>query len=573
LNTEHPAQSNKHSRRFWLGLLFISLLNGAILVYFHDRFWWPPDDAVYAHTAERILDGEVLNKDVEEIHTGYIHFVHVAAFANFGVKLVSLRYPLIIVGFLQSLLVFLIFARHNLVVALIAAATATAFGVIQYLNPQPSWYCLFFATLIAFCLMTLPREHRWRLVLVGLLMGLVFFFRQITGVFVAMGVLTYVLTETTEEAKGSDTLLSRSLLALMLVGTILYLKSATNAYGLALVGLWPIVLIVQSLLSVKTGNRRSLHIILRLGIGFLVAAMPLFIYHVYHGSLRPFFDDTVLRAFNIQELAYLKVATYTLIQQFAYITLRQFRSFSEVLNAIFWIVLPFSTLITGILCVRAFGKSRSSYQVGALPVLAVFYALVALFQQIPIYYFYILPLTYAGLFWLASKHFRRSLWAVGAVAVVMSVIVIYYQAGQPLTRMLSGIIRGERVPFVTAEKLERTGLVIDPKSLDIYTTIVQTIKNNSRQDDAIFAMPYNPEFYFLSDRKNPFRFWNTFVGIRSDAEQEQVMEVFRNTPPRVVVIAPRDRNNTNASRAIIEYVRANYTMIQVIDDFEVYRAP
>jgi hypothetical protein len=103
--------------------------------------------------------------------------------------------------------------------------------------------------------------------------------------------------------------------------------------------------------------------------------------------------------------------------------------------------------------------------------------------------------------------------------------------------------------------------------------VVQSIKHNSRPDETIFALPYSPEFYFLSERKNPFRFWNTFVGIRSDAEQQQVMDVLKNRPPRVVVIAPRDRNNTEASRAIIEYVKANYTMIQAIGDFEVYRAP
>ena len=519
-----------------------------------------------------MLNGEVLNKDVEEIHTGYVHFVHVAAFESFGVRLVSLRYPLIVAGFLQSLFVFLIFARHNLAIAIVGAATATSFGVIQYLNAQPSWYCLLFATLIAFCLMSLPAEHKWRLLLVGFLMGLVFFFRQITGVFVAMGVLTYLLTEKADDGAGlRETLLARGLLALMLAGMVGYLISATNAYGLVLIGLWPIVLLVQSLIKVKTGNSRALNVVVKLGVGFLVSALPLLIYHLSHGSLRAFFEDTVVRAFNIQELAYLKIATYALIQQVAVITIRHCQSFGELVNGIFWLLLPFSALATGVLCVRAFGKQRTSGEVGALPVVAVFYALVALFQQIPIYYFYVLPLTYAGLFWLTLKSSRRLLWPLAIMAILSSAVVIHYQAAQPLTRLLTGIIRGERVGFVPATNLERAGLLVDQKSLDVYTAIVQTIHDNSGPDETIFAFPYSPEFYFLAERKNPFRFWNTFVGIRTDAEQQHVMDVLKNSPPRVVVIAPRDRNNSPYSNQIIDYVNANYVKIQSAGDFDVYR--
>jgi len=52
-------------------------------------------------TAERILHGEILNSDVQEIHTGYLNFLHAAAFALAGEKLVSLRYPLIFVALIQ----------------------------------------------------------------------------------------------------------------------------------------------------------------------------------------------------------------------------------------------------------------------------------------------------------------------------------------------------------------------------------------------------------------------------------------------------------------------------------------
>ena len=111
-------------KQFVLALLLTVAVNGVILFYFHNRFWWPPDEGAYAHTAERILHGEALNSQIEEIHTGYLNFVHAAAFAAFGLKLSSLRYPLVTVAFIQSLVVFLLFARHNLIVAVVSAVGA-----------------------------------------------------------------------------------------------------------------------------------------------------------------------------------------------------------------------------------------------------------------------------------------------------------------------------------------------------------------------------------------------------------------------------------------------------------------
>lgn len=553
-------------------LLFVSLFNAVVLIHFHDRFWWPPDEGVYAHTAERMCNGEVLNKDVEEIHTGYTHFIHVASFAAFGTRLVSMRYPLIVAGFLQSLLMFLIFAPRNLMVSAAAAVCATAFGVIQFLNPQPSWYCLLFVTAIAFCL-TRMRDWRWTILLVGFLIGLIFFFRQITGVFAAMGVLFYLLTERKQESTGRNGL-ARGLIALMLVGTIGYLAKASNGAGWILIGIWPVFLLGEAVLRpAKTSNKASLEIVAKLAIGFVVSALPVLVYHIAHRSLSTFFDDTVLRAFNIQQLPYLKVANFLAQQGYAARILFQFKSFQEVVNGFFWFVLPLSTVVAGALAVKMFAKSRSSADVGPLPILAVFYALVALFQQIPIYFCYMFPMTVGALFWLFLRAQKRTVVIFATVALVFSAIAIYYHGGQPVTRTLAAIIRGERVALVPATSIKRAGLWVEPESLKTYTAVISAIQLNSQPNEAIFVLPYNPELYFLAERRNPFRFWNTAVGIRPGREQEQVMNLLRTSPPRVVVTAPRDRNNTPISEAITAYVRANYSLVETIGNFEIYRAP
>src|SRR5688572_7705621 len=520
-----------------------------------------------------MLNGEVLNKDVEEIHTGYIHFIHLTSFAAFGTRLVSMRYPLIVAGFLQSLLMFLIFAPRSLVIAAVVAVCATAFGVIQFLNPQPSWYCLLFVTAIAFCL-TRMRDRKWTVLVVGFLIGLIFFFRQITGVFAAMGVLFYLLTERKEDALGEHTGLARGLIALMLLGTVVYLVAASNSSGWVLIGIWPVFLLGESVLRhAKTPNRISLEIVTKLGVGFVASAVPILFYHVANRSVSTFFDDTVFRALDIQQLPYLKLANYVVQQGYAARTLFNFKSFQEVVNGCYWLVLPLSTVIVGELSLQRVFKSRSSAGVRPLAILASFYALVALFQQIPVSFCYMFPLTIGALFWLFVKARRRVGLTLVSIGLAFSAIAIYYHAAQPVTRSLAGIIRGERVGLVPGAAIKRAGLWVEPESLKTYTELITAIQANSQPSETIFVLPYNSELYFLAERRNPFRFWNTAVGIRPGYEEQHVMDVLRNTPPRVVVIAPRDRNNTRTSEAIIAYVREHYSLVQTIGSFEVYRAP
>jgi hypothetical protein len=570
--TEVANTSKRSNKSFLIALLITIVFNAIVLTYFHNRFWWPPDEGVYAHIAERVAKGEVLNSDVEEIHTGYLNLFHSVAFRVFGLRLVSLRYPLVAIAFLQSCLVFLILGKNNPWLAVMGAIGSTSLGVIQYLNPTPNWYCLFFATLIAFCLTYIPSHWKWRPELAGFLTGLVFLLRQITGVFVAMAVLTYFLSENRNEAEGSGTLVSKTLLGVMVLGAVSYLVSATYPAGMVLFGIWPIAILGHSLAYSTTSNKRSLRIVIGLGLGCIAAALPILIYHVAHRSLWTFFDDTVLRALHVSKFSYLKFHSYWEQLNYAVENVVAFDSFAVVINGLYWIVLPLVASFTGVAGLLAFRRSRSWSSVGSLPIISVFYAQVALLQQIPIYLFYSLPLSFAALLWL-FRNGRRWTLRLSLATIFLAFVSIYYQAAQPIARTLGGTIRGERIGLVPATTLPRTGLFIDPASLQIYTEVVQTVQDQTQPGDTIFVLPNNPEFYFLAERKNPFRFWNTAVGIRNEKEAAAVMNVLTHEPPRIVVIDPEDRNNTSYSNEMIAYVRATYTPIKTVSNFEIYRAP
>jgi hypothetical protein len=562
------------SKKTLLIVFFVTLtFNAVVLTYFHNRFWWPPDEGVYAHIADRVARGEVLNYDVEEVHTGYLNLFHSVVFRVFGTRLVSLRYPLAAVSLLESCLIFLILARRGVWAAAAGSIGATSLGVIQYLNPTPNWYCLFLATLIVVCLSFISPDRRWRLVLIGFLTGLIFLLRQITGVFVAIAVLTYFLTEHTDEASGRETVLSKALLALMWLGSLTYLTTSTELGGLVLFGIWPLAILALAFFYSRTSNKKTVEIVIRLALGCVLAAVPILVYHMVHGSLWTFYDDTVLRALTVSQFSYLKFHRYWEQQVLAVQNIREFGSVRTVANGIYWVILPLLALIVGIVTTRAFHRQRTWSNIGSLPLIAVFYAQVALLQQIPIYLFYSLPLTFAALIWLFARTNPRRMAVLTVFTVFLVIVSIRYQAAQPIGRTLGGIIRGDRTELVPATTLPRTGLWIDPESLRIYTEVVNTIREQTQAQDTIFVLPNDPEFYFLSERKNPFRLWNTAIGVRDENEAALVMNVLKNRPPKIVVIDPHDRNNTSYSNAMIAYVRGTYRLIKTVGNFEIYVAP
>ena len=137
-------------------VLAACLANALLLWYFHDRYWYPTDDGFHAHIAERLLAGEVLNRDIQDIHPGLLHFIHAAAFRIFGIDLISLRYPMIAAAFLQSVFVFLLLRRRDVLLAAVAAIASNALGIVHFMSPTANWYCLALAVVLAWWLRRRP---------------------------------------------------------------------------------------------------------------------------------------------------------------------------------------------------------------------------------------------------------------------------------------------------------------------------------------------------------------------------------------------------------------------------------
>ena len=153
------------------GSLAAAAANVAILWEFHDRHWYPSDEGIYAHIAQRLLAGEVMNLDVQNFHPGYVDFVNAAALRVFGMDLLSMRYPLVAAAAVQALVVYRLLARRSLLLGAVGSVAVTALGIVQFLNPTANWYCLSLSTVLISWMISTPRDRAYRLIGAGVLIG------------------------------------------------------------------------------------------------------------------------------------------------------------------------------------------------------------------------------------------------------------------------------------------------------------------------------------------------------------------------------------------------------------------
>jgi len=548
-----------------------------IVISFYDVFWWPPDEGAYAHVAARILAGEVLNRDIQDLHAGYINFVNALAFALFGERLVAMRYPLAVLTLLQAVLVFTLLRPRGPIVAATGAIGMAALTFVQFLNPTAHWYALFLLIAVLAALSWIPRQSRWRLPIVGFLLVTLFMFRQLTGVLVAIGVLTYWLCEGPSDESAPhrfrDLLLARILLAIMGLGVAGYLRAKTDPGAAVLFGLGPLSLILWALAHGGRANRDVAVGLMNFAAGGLLATVPLLLYHLAHGSVAAWFNDAFVAAIGLTDLPFFDRARYVNLLMRALATVLSPSGPAAFANGLYWIVLTLLAGVTGTLTLRALWLTgrRTGMRPYALPVIGSFYALVAVHYQIPVYLLYTVAISLAGLLWLATEHDDFARYGAVSLAAILCVVGLYYQAGQPLSRGIAGIVAGQRAPAPVASGLARAGLRISAEDAAAYRDLIDLIRRETPAGAAILALPGDSELYFLSGRRNPTRFYNSALGIPDDGALRDVLETLRRDPPRLVFFRPDDKYNTAQTARLMDFVRARYEALAPRAGFEIYR--
>jgi len=560
-----------------LALAAVAAFAAIVLHTFYDQFWWGPSDGAYAHVAERILAGEVLNRDIQDIHAGYINFVNAAAMAIFGSKLVVLRYPLVLLTFIQTGLVFFFLLPRGAAVAAAGGVAMAALSFVQFLEPTANWYALFLTTTLIAALLWIPRESRWRLPAVGFMLMSLFLFRQLSGVLVGIGVLTYLLCEAPPKPAAlrrfADLWLSRALLAVMGVGLTFYLLTKTTPIAAALYGLGPLAIMLWAGVNGDSRNRDVAWMMVYLLGGALLALAPLLGYHLVNGSVSDWIGDTVVVAFSLTQMPFFERPGYGTLLLFMALSAGLSADPISIVNGGYWTVLILLAPVTAVatlVMLRRHG-SVSGAQPYLLPMLALFHALGAVHYQVFVYLMYTVALTFAGLLWLCASGpswVRRG--SLG-LAFFLSVTGLYFHAAQPVHRKMPEVAAGLRVPLFAAPGLAKAGVRMEAKDVAAYGALVELIERETPADGAILVFPVNPELYFLSGRRNPTRFFNSAFGIRSEDDLREVLKVLQRDPPALVFYRPDDPYDTELGGRLMEYVQARYEPLAPQGGFEIYR--
>ena len=198
--------------------------------------------------------------------------MNAAAFSLFGVRMVSMRYPLALLTVIQAGLMFLVLKRAGTATALMGGLALTSLSFVQFLNPTPNWYTLFLAVAIIAWLSWNPTGLQWRHVVTGFLLGTAFLFRQLTGVFLASGVLVFLLLEKSADGASGSPRLARITLALIAIGNAWYILRVTDPVGWVLFGVWPLAIVLWAWLRTKRSDSEVLALLRDLSIGALISA-------------------------------------------------------------------------------------------------------------------------------------------------------------------------------------------------------------------------------------------------------------------------------------------------------------
>lgn len=164
----------------------------AALAVLAGRFWIPLDDGTLAQVAERVLRGQLPHRDFGDPYSGLGAFLGAAAFKLLGVRLSSLRVPLVAAFALWLPAVWLLARRHlPPASALAAALLAALLSVPAYPAAMPGWYALFAVTWGAWMLArALDGGGRRWLLGAGAMAGLAVLFKVVGLYFLAAALLS-----------------------------------------------------------------------------------------------------------------------------------------------------------------------------------------------------------------------------------------------------------------------------------------------------------------------------------------------------------------------------------------------
>jgi len=390
-----------------------------------------------------------------------------------------------------------------------------------------------------------------------------------------MGTLSYLLFEESRAPHISlpwqQQWMGRLLCGSMLGLLSLYCLRSTDAMEFFLFGLWPFALLAWQSTTGGVPNHRTLRLCGGLLLGMVIGSLPLLTYHVLHGSLVAMIDDNVFRALDVLNWNF-KTNTYWWLLTFGgLIEFGDHPTIFSFLNAVYFCILPLAATFNGI--VMFFALQRKTLHIPlTVPILGMFYGLVSMLIQTPIYLYFTGILSIAGTLWLLLELQPGCKKPLIALLLLLSGVSIAFHSGEPISRTIFEHLRGSHTTLLNSRgQLHKVDLWIKEPELESYKKVAHIIEEETNPGDYLFSVPNNAEFYFMTERRNPFRFFSTDHGVLNDTEVQEVIHTLEMVRPRIITFSHNDPRNTIHSLAIMNHVREHSELLLKDKNLEVYR--
>jgi len=604
-----------------LALILTWLLSAAYLGWTINKSWDPTDVGTLGQAAERVLHGEMPQRDFVDSYTGGLAYLDALIFKFFGVNSFFLRIFLFL-AFLAWIPCYFSLAREFLTPWPAAGATlvAVAWSVPNYAEAMPTWFCLFLAT---FATLALARYIRtpsplW-LLIAGFSSGLSFLIKSIALYYVAAALLFFVYREQSLSRQSSSqsrrTLLHLVFLTFCLVIFIfalikLVFPSGGEAEYLHFVFPGTVIatlLILRERTPPTVSDSTRFRLLFGMAAPFLFAAAApvclFFLFYWYHHALTDLIYGLFIAPFHRLNYAqrtpggilleYPSVLAALLFIETAKLRGSPRRFLSTVLVAFAAIVL-FGANTSGLLRVTAFAAAMGIIPVltvAALPILSrypqeklgerfapgqlliLLLAVAAIFSlvQFPyahlVYFGYVAPLIVLIAACLISKFARPPR------AVIFTTIIFFMLFGVFIARPRFMTIPGRPDFESTPLLLSRAGpLHVSKNDASLYQTLIPFVQSHAG-GNTIIAAPDCPEVYFLSGLTNPTP---VLFDLLTDAQQYQrdmksIIE--RSDFVKVVVINNNPYFSGEYLRILKPLVLPHFPYSQEIGRFTVYWRP
>ena len=543
-------------------LVVLSVLGiAAAYVAWHlNRGWVPLDEGSLAHAAQRVLQGELPQRDFDDVYTGGLAYLNAATFRLLGTTLWSMRLALFAAFLLWVPTVFYVASRFaRPVLAAGITLLAVAWSVPNYPAPMPSWYNLFLATAGIAALLRHLEDARARwLVAAGVAGGLSFLVKVI-GLYYVAGVLLFLVFLAHERARaaaGATPPKGRAYAAFVTVSLMLFVAAlatvvrgrltASDLIQFVLPGAAIAALLARNEWTIPAGSSVArLRALAALVVPFMSGVLlPVALYLIPYarsGALGAFVSGVFLLPAKRLGHASFAPPTGTMVALIpaaavafvaAWPALRAPRAsldrralaliafaLAAILFATGSVAIVYRAVLfsfRGLLPVMAFGAAAllpRDHDAGpdaarrrARLMLLLGVTSVCMLVQFPfsvaIYFCYVAPLvalTAVAFCGYLDRPVPRALPAL-AVAFCTAFAVLRLNPS-PLNDMDTSF---EPYPEIRPMRLDRAGLLVPLWQAGQYEATVDVVRQHAR-GEYIWASPDVPQLYFLSGYRNPTR--------------------------------------------------------------------